>query len=62
MDLHIIFFGLDENYSDFDWMKIADSPMGDHTPKTTLEDFKVRFVKLINKIKDGMKATTVLSL
>ena len=50
------------NDCDFDWMKIADSPMEDYTPKTTLNDFKERFIKLINKVRDLGSKPVIISL
>ena len=50
------------NDCDFDWMKIADAPTEDFTPKTTLEDFKKRFIRLINKVKELGSKPVILSL
>ena len=50
------------NDCDFDWMKIADSPTEDYIPKTTLEDFKVRFVRLIDKVKSLGSKPVIISL
>ena len=50
------------NDCDFDWMKIADSPMEDYTPKTTLNDFKERFITLINKVRDLGSKPVIISL
>lgn len=50
------------NDCDFDWVMIADSPMGDYTPNTKLEDFKVRFVRLINKIRELGSKPIIISL
>lgn len=50
------------NDCDFDWMKIADSPMIDYTPKTTLEDFKERYIRLINKVKSLGSKPIIISL
>ena len=50
------------NDCDFDWIRIADSPMGDYTPNTKLEDFKVRFVRLINKIRELGSKPIIISL
>ena len=36
---------------DFDWMKIADAPAEDYPPKTSLEEFRIRFVGLIDRIR-----------
>ena len=43
-------------------MKIADAPTEDFTPKTTLEDFKKRFIRLINKVKELGSKPVILSL
>ena len=50
------------NDCDFDWMKIADSPMEDYTPNTRLEDFKTRFVKLIDKVRKLGSKPIIISL
>ena len=50
------------NDCDFDWMKIAESPMEDYTPKTTLEDFKERFVRLIDKVRNLGSKPIIISL
>lgn len=50
------------NDCDFDWMKIADSPMEDYTPNTTLEDFKDRFVRLIDKVRSLGSKPIIISL
>lgn len=50
------------NDCDFDWMKIADSPMEDYSPKTTLDDFKERFVRLIGKVRNLGSKPVILSL
>ena len=50
------------NDCDFDWMKIAESPAEDYAPKTTLEDFKIRFIRLINKVRDLGSKPIILSL
>ena len=50
------------NDCDFDWMKIADSPMENYTPKTTLEDFKIRFIRLIDKIRSLGSKPIIISL
>ena len=39
------------NDCDFDWIKIADTPQKNHTPKTPLEYFKKQFIALIEKVK-----------
>lgn len=50
------------NDCDFDWMKIADSPMEDYAPKTRLEDFRKRFITLINKVRELGSKPIILSL
>lgn len=50
------------NDCDFNWMKIADSPMEDYTPMTTLEDFKERFVRLIDKVRNLGSKPIIISL
>ena len=50
------------NDCDFDWMRIADSPMDDFVPKTRLEDFKERFIKLINKVRELGSKPIIISL
>ena len=50
------------NDCDFDWMKIADSPMEDYTPKTTLEEFKEKFVRLIDKVRTLGSKPIIISL
>ena len=56
------FIGYGGNDCDFDWMKIADSPMEDYVPKTKLEDFKERFVALINKVRNLGSKPIIMSL
>ena len=43
-------------------MKIADSPMEDYTPKTTLEEFKEKFVRLIDKVRTLGSKPIIISL
>ena len=50
------------NDCDFDWMKIADSPMEDYSPNTKLDDFKSRFVRLINKVRELGSKPIIISL
>ena len=50
------------NDCDFNWIKIADSPMEDYTPKTSLEDFKERFVGLIHKVRNLGSKPIIISL
>lgn len=50
------------NDCDFDWMKIADSPTESYKPKTTLDDFKKRFISIIEKVKDLGSKPVIISL
>ncbi len=50
------------NDCDFDWNKIADSPLGDYLPNTTLEDFKKYFMKLIKKVRELGSRPVIMSL
>lgn len=50
------------NDCDFDWMKIADSPDANYTPNTKLEDFKVRFTRLIYKVRALGSKPIIISL
>lgn len=50
------------NDCDFDWMKIADVPAEDYAPKTSLEDFRVRFVGLIDRIRELGSTPVIISL
>ena len=50
------------NDCDFDWSKIADSPEDNYSPKTKLEDFKVRFIELIDKVRNLGSKPIILSL
>lgn len=50
------------NDCDFDWMKIADSPMEEYTPKTTLEDFRKKFIRLIDKVRTLGSKPIIISL
>lgn len=50
------------NDCDFDWMKIADSPMEEYTPKITLEDFKAKFIRLIDKVRTLGSKPIIISL
>ena len=50
------------NDCDFNWQQIADSPAEDHSPKTTLENFKTRFMNIIQKIKDLGSKPIIVSL
>lgn len=50
------------NDCDFDWMKIADSPTQEHAPKTILNDFKERFVRLIEKVRNLGSKPIIISL
>ena len=50
------------NDCDFDWIKIADSPEGNYSPKTKLDDFKSRFIELVQKVKELGSKPIILSL
>ena len=50
------------NDCDFDWMKIADAPAEDYAPKTSLEDFRIRFVGLIDRIRELGSTPVIISL
>ena len=50
------------NDCDFEWMKIADAPMEEYSPKTTLEDFKKLFVGIINKVRNLGSKPIIISL
>ena len=50
------------NDCDFDWMKIADAPAEDYAPKTSLEDFRVRFIGLIKRIRELGSTPVIISL
>lgn len=50
------------NDCDFDWMKIADAPAEDYEPKTSLEDFRVRFIGLIKRIRELGSTPVIISL
>ena len=50
------------NDCDFDWMKRADSPTQEHAPKTILNDFKERFVRLIEKVRNLGSKPIIISL
>ena len=50
------------NDCDFDWMKIADAPAEDYVPKTSLEDFRVRFIGLIKRIRELGSTPVIISL
>lgn len=50
------------NDCDFYWKRIASDPSGDHHPKTTLEEFRREFVKLIGKIRALGSQPIILSL
>lgn len=50
------------NDCDFDWIKIANSPMEEHTPKTTLESFMAQFRNIIGKIKELGTKPVIISL
>ena len=50
------------NDCDFDWMKIADAPAEEFAPKTSLEDFRVRFIGLIKRIRELGSTPVIISL
>ncbi len=50
------------NDCDFDWMKIADCPCDDYSPKTTIEEFKEHFINLIGKIRELGSKPIIISL
>ena len=50
------------NDCDFEWMKIADAPAEDYAPKTSLEDFRVRFIGLIKRIRELGSTPVIISL
>ena len=43
-------------------MKIADAPAEDYVPKTSLEDFRVRFIGLIKRIRELGSTPVIISL
>lgn len=61
-DSKYTFIGYGGNDCDFDWMKIADCPSEDYTPKTTLEEFKKAFVKLVQRIRELGSKPIIISL
>lgn len=50
------------NDCDFDWKSIADSPSGDHRPKTILDSFRKQFLCLIYKVKEIGSRPVIISL
>ncbi len=50
------------NDCDFNWGKIAESPSLEHRPKTVLDTFKEKFVKLIEKVRDLGSTPIIISL
>ena len=50
------------NDCDFDWMKIAECPSDDYSPKTTIEEFKEHFIKLIEKVRELGSKPIIISL
>lgn len=50
------------NDCDFYWKRIALDPSGEHTPKTSLEEFEASFVSLIEKIRVLGSQPIILSL
>lgn len=50
------------NDCDFDWMKIADSPHGEHEAKTALKSFKEEFESLVTRIRALGSTPVIISL
>lgn len=50
------------NDCDFDWLKIAEYPSGEHKPKTILESFKEQFLALIDRIRTLGSRPVIISL
>lgn len=50
------------NDCDFDWMKIAQAPDMDHSPKTGLESFGEQFLKLIERVRSLGSVPVIVSL
>ena len=50
------------NDCDFDWIKISDSPAQDFAPNTKVEDFKAKYVRLINKVRSLGSNPVIISL
>lgn len=50
------------NDCDFNWAKIADSPAEEHQPKTILDSFKEKFVRLIKRVRELGSVPVIISL
>jgi lysophospholipase L1-like esterase len=50
------------NDCDFDWMKIAECPSENYSPKTTIEEFKEHFISLIEKVRELGSKPIIISL
>ena len=50
------------NDCDFDWMKIAQDPHGEHKARTPLEDFTEEMISLVAKIKDLGSVPVLITL
>ena len=50
------------NDCDFDWMKIAQDPHGEHKARTPLEDFTEEMISLVVKIKDLGSVPVLITL
>lgn len=59
-DYTLIEFG--GNDCDFDWMKIAESPLEEHAPKTEINIFRKSIVKLIENVRELGSKPVLLSL
>ena len=50
------------NDCDFHWKRIASNPEGEHTAKTTLEEFRTLYIELIEKVRNLGSRPILLSL
>lgn len=50
------------NDCDFDWMKIAQTPEGSHSPKTSLESFKKQIMNLVERVRSLGSKPVLVSL
>lgn len=50
------------NDCDFDWLKIAQTPTEEHSPKTSLDSFKRQLCKLVRRVKDLGSTPVLVSL
>ena len=50
------------NDCDFDWMKIAQDPHGEHKARTPLEDFTEEMISLVAKIRELGSVPVLISL